>query len=123
MPTVAELTELTGLYGNFMIGPRPGRDVCRRCFNLTDGFYVRTDGADPEFSISNLRLTGQLDGEGQFGFLGAKLENAGVTVNGVSVAIDLVAPSGNSIGISDLFHPDIVTRPARRRDPCLCVFA
>lgn len=35
MPTVAELT---GLYGNFMIGPRPGRDVCRRCFNLTDGF-------------------------------------------------------------------------------------
>jgi predicted amidophosphoribosyltransferase len=35
MPTVADLT---ALYGNFMIGPRSGPDVCRRCFNLTDGF-------------------------------------------------------------------------------------
>jgi predicted amidophosphoribosyltransferase len=35
MPTVAELT---ALYGNFMLGPRPGPDVCGVCFNLTDGY-------------------------------------------------------------------------------------
>jgi predicted amidophosphoribosyltransferase len=34
MPTVAELTTL---YGNFMLSPRPGPDICRTCFNLTDG--------------------------------------------------------------------------------------
>jgi hypothetical protein len=32
MPSVAELT---ALYGNFMIGPRRGRDVCDVCFNFT----------------------------------------------------------------------------------------
>jgi predicted amidophosphoribosyltransferase len=35
MPTVAELT---AVYGNFMISPRPGQDICERCFNLTSGF-------------------------------------------------------------------------------------
>ena len=34
MPTVAELTEL---YGNFMLGPRPGPDVCEVCFTFTEG--------------------------------------------------------------------------------------
>jgi predicted amidophosphoribosyltransferase len=34
MPTVAELT---ALYGNFMLGPRPGPAVCPVCFDLTDG--------------------------------------------------------------------------------------
>jgi predicted amidophosphoribosyltransferase len=35
MPTVSELT---AVYGNFMISPRPGPDVCERCFNTTKGF-------------------------------------------------------------------------------------
>jgi hypothetical protein len=35
MPTVAELT---ALYGNFMLGPRHGPEVCRTCFNLTQGY-------------------------------------------------------------------------------------
>ncbi len=35
MPTVAELS---APYGNFMLGPRFGPDVCRVCFNLTDGY-------------------------------------------------------------------------------------
>ncbi len=35
MPTV---TELTALYGNFMLGPRRGPSVCRLCFNFTDGY-------------------------------------------------------------------------------------
>ncbi len=35
MPTVAELT---ALYGNFMVAPRPGPAVCRLCFNYTDGY-------------------------------------------------------------------------------------
>ena len=35
MPTVAELT---AVYGNFMLTPRPGPSVCRMCFNFTDGY-------------------------------------------------------------------------------------
>lgn len=35
MPTVAEAS---ALYENFMLAPRPGASVCRRCFNLTDGY-------------------------------------------------------------------------------------
>jgi predicted amidophosphoribosyltransferase len=34
MPSV---TELSDAYGNFMLSPRAGADVCRICFNLTDG--------------------------------------------------------------------------------------
>lgn len=34
MPSVAELS---ALYGNFMVGPRPGPAVCEVCFDLTDG--------------------------------------------------------------------------------------
>jgi hypothetical protein len=44
MPSVAELSEP---YGNFMLRPRHGRDVCSDCFNLTDGFsrcYACTHG-------------------------------------------------------------------------------
>jgi hypothetical protein len=35
VPTVAELT---GLYTNFMLGPRRGPDICDVCFNFTDGY-------------------------------------------------------------------------------------
>ena len=35
MPTVGELT---AVYGNFMLSPRPGPSVCRICFNFTDGY-------------------------------------------------------------------------------------
>ena len=35
MPKVAELT---ALYGNFMLAPRPGPDVCDVCFNFTNGY-------------------------------------------------------------------------------------
>jgi hypothetical protein len=34
MPRVADLTDL---YGNFMLGPRPGPGVCESCLDLTDG--------------------------------------------------------------------------------------
>ena len=34
MPTVAQLTEL---YGNFMLVPRPGPGVCEVCFTFTEG--------------------------------------------------------------------------------------
>jgi hypothetical protein len=38
MPTV---TELSDPYANFLIAPRPGDEgVCRRCFNLTDGYEL-----------------------------------------------------------------------------------
>lgn len=35
MPTVGELSDP---YANFMLGPRQGPNVCRTCFNLTDGY-------------------------------------------------------------------------------------
>lgn len=35
MPSVAELTRL---YENFMLGPRPGPDVCEICFDFTAGY-------------------------------------------------------------------------------------
>jgi predicted amidophosphoribosyltransferase len=35
MPTVAELS---GPYANFLLNPRPGPGVCRRCFTFTDGY-------------------------------------------------------------------------------------
>ena len=35
MPSVVELT---AVYGNFMLNPRPGPDVCRVCFTFTDGY-------------------------------------------------------------------------------------
>ncbi len=35
MPTVAELT---AVYGNFMLNPRRGPNVCGVCFNFTDGY-------------------------------------------------------------------------------------
>src|SRR5437588_9408999 len=35
MPTVRELT---ALYGNFMLGPRSGPEVCGVCFNFTNGY-------------------------------------------------------------------------------------
>jgi predicted amidophosphoribosyltransferase len=34
---VAHVDELSASYANFMLGPRPGPDVCARCFDLTDG--------------------------------------------------------------------------------------
>jgi predicted amidophosphoribosyltransferase len=47
MPSVAELS---APYGNFMLRPMHGRDVCRDCFNLTDGFsrcYACAHGGRP----------------------------------------------------------------------------
>jgi predicted amidophosphoribosyltransferase len=35
MPTVRELS---AIYGNFMLSPRPGTGVCETCFNLIDGY-------------------------------------------------------------------------------------
>jgi predicted amidophosphoribosyltransferase len=35
---VPSVADLSAPYGNFMRGPRPGPDVCRVCFNLTDGY-------------------------------------------------------------------------------------
>jgi predicted amidophosphoribosyltransferase len=35
VPTV---TELSAPYGNFMLSPRRGPNVCSRCFNFTDGY-------------------------------------------------------------------------------------
>jgi predicted amidophosphoribosyltransferase len=35
MPTVGELT---AVYGNFLLGPRHGPEVCAVCFNFTDGY-------------------------------------------------------------------------------------
>ncbi len=63
MPTVAELSDP---YGNFMLGPRHGRNVCSECFNLTEGYgrcYACTYGAhrlDAMVPISYSVASGQL---------------------------------------------------------------
>jgi predicted amidophosphoribosyltransferase len=69
MPTVAELT---ALYGNFMLSPRRGPGVCRRCLNLTDGYdccYACThiepwlDAVSPiSYSVANEQLHHALAG-------------------------------------------------------------
>ncbi len=46
MPSVAELS---APYANFMLGPRPGPDVCELCFNFTRGYrrcYACTHNED-----------------------------------------------------------------------------
>ncbi len=63
MPTVGELTEL---YSNFMLGPRPGPDVCTTCFNFTRGYqrcYACAHGrswldavAPVSYSVANEQL-------------------------------------------------------------------
>ena len=73
--------------------------------NDTDGFYIETGGASPQLSISDIQVTGNLDGDGRLGFLAVELENATVAVNGVTVAVTLTAPTGNKIHISDLGDP------------------
>lgn len=35
---MATVRELSAPYANFMVGPRHGAGVCRRCFNLIDGY-------------------------------------------------------------------------------------
>jgi predicted amidophosphoribosyltransferase len=37
---MATVRELSALYENFMLSPRPGAGVCRQCFNLTDGYEL-----------------------------------------------------------------------------------
>lgn len=37
MPTVAELS---GAYENFLLNPRPGTGICRRCFTFVDSGYA-----------------------------------------------------------------------------------
>jgi predicted amidophosphoribosyltransferase len=37
---MATVSALSDPYGNFLLGPRPGDGVCRRCFNLTDGYEL-----------------------------------------------------------------------------------
>jgi predicted phosphoribosyltransferase len=64
MPTVSELT---ALYGNFMLGPRPGPGVCDSCFDLVETDLTRCyrcarnggwlDAAAPiSYSVANEQL-------------------------------------------------------------------
>ncbi len=70
-----------------------------------DGFYIETGGG-PQLSLSNIQVNGNLDGSGQFGFLGVELKNATLTVSGVGVSLTLTAASGNKIRVDDLLSAD-----------------
>jgi predicted amidophosphoribosyltransferase len=69
---MATVADLSGPYASFMIGPRPGRGVCRVCFNLTDGYErcyrcahrsMRLDAVVPiSYSIAREPLHGALVG-------------------------------------------------------------
>ena len=76
-------------------------------YNATDGFYIQTDGLSPEVSITNIVVTGELDGVGQLGFLGVALDEATLTFNSVTVGFNVGSPTGDGkIHFSDLFDPD-----------------
>ena len=74
MPTVGELT---AVYGNFMLGPRPGPDVCRTCFTFTDGYErcyrcAETEGplelaAPISYSVAREQLHHALAGYKRYG--------------------------------------------------------
>lgn len=49
MPSVGELSEP---YGHFMLGPRPGPDVCELCFDLTRGYRRCYSCAHTENSLA-----------------------------------------------------------------------
>ena len=76
--------------------------------NLADGAYIRTDGAAPELSLSNISLVGQLRGEGHFGFLDVELINPTLTVSGVTVALNLDDTVDDMLTIADLVDPDVL---------------
>jgi hypothetical protein len=68
----------------------------------SDGnFYLETNGSSPEFVASNIQVTGSLEGEGQLGILEIKLDDAAVSINGVSVTVDL-ATAGDRLYLADL---------------------
>src|SRR6185437_2701107 len=75
----------------------------RLTFGIDSGgeFFVRTDGADPELSFSNIAVDGTFEGEGRLGFLGIELDNAHLVVNGVTVAVNLVT-TGGTLSVYDL---------------------
>ena len=76
-------------------------------YNATDGFYIQTDGATPEVSVSNIVVTGDVNGVGQLGFLGIALDQATLTFNSVTVGFDVGSPTGDGkIHFSDLFDLD-----------------
>ena len=51
-------------------------------------------------------MTGNLDGSGQFGFLGVELKNATLAVSSIGVSLTLAAASGNKIRVDDLLSAD-----------------
>ncbi|HEV7132735.1 MAG TPA: hypothetical protein VGN27_03260, partial [Gaiellaceae bacterium] len=69
------------------------------------GLYIET-GDGPQLALGNIQVQGNLDGSGQFGFLGVELKNATLAVNGVGVALTLTAASGNQIRLDDLLSGD-----------------
>ena len=77
-------------------------------WNATDGFFIETDGAAPELAIGNIQLLGDLTGGGHLGFLDVELSHAQLAVNGVSIGLDIAAPSGNKLRLSDFKDPSIL---------------
>jgi predicted amidophosphoribosyltransferase len=58
---MATVTALSDPYGNFLLAPRPGEGVCRRCFNLTDGYdlcFACEHGGDSVDVIAPISYSG-----------------------------------------------------------------
>ena len=63
----------------------------------TEGFFIQPDAAQPEFSITNVDIDGDVVAEGRFGLLGVQLENVDLTVDpDVALRFDL-----NDLGSGD----------------------
>jgi hypothetical protein len=62
------------------------------------GFFIEpnTDVSDPELTISNLQITGNVNGDGAFGLLGVGLNNASLAAN-FSLQLTLMAPTSDPL--------------------------
>src|SRR5205807_2705351 len=84
-------------------------------FGVDDsGFFIDpVSNSGPELIVSNVRVTGDVTGEGQLGFLGVTLSGGTLTLDpGVKLTVKLHAPSNDSNGLirlDDLTTDDIST--------------
>src|SRR4030095_8926322 len=69
-------------------------------------FFFETNGTDPEVVVSNIHVVGDLEGEGQFGFLSVQLENTAVNINGITIDVNLVT-AGGKLTLDDLTESTI----------------
>jgi hypothetical protein len=80
------------------------------------GFFILPDASVPELKISNLQLTGDIDGDGRIGFLGVEIQGASISMDtDTSINVDFLDPgtdaADNVIRIPELLPNDFADSP------------